>query len=225
MSRYKKILKSICYSILFLLALVILFSFLPFKNNYKFLVVQTGSMQPKIKIGSLIITSPAKDYQVGDIVTYKIPSQLKKKVVITHRVIKVNGSGDNQTFVTQGDANNTPDTQPVLKSNILGKMRLKIPFIGLLISYAQTQLGLIVIIVIPATIIIYREGQKIRREINTIRQNRKSPLPSPSSPSQPSSPSKSSPKKSSSKSKSSKPKSVTKKTTKTKNVQKKAKKS
>lgn len=191
MARYKKILKPICYSILFILAVIILFSFLPLKNNYKFLVVRSGSMEPKIKVGSLIITAPSGDYRIGDVVTYKIPGRGMKNVV-THRIISAKGSGDNQTFITKGDANNGQDLAPVPKDNIVGKMRLKIPYLGYLVGYVQTQLGLIIIIIIPTTIIVYREAQKIRREIEILKTNRqlKPSLSSQSQPSLPSSPSK-----------------------------------
>lgn len=77
-------------------------------------VVMTGSMEPAIVRGSLILIHEQDGYQAGDVVTYAIPSCNRP---ITHRIVKDNGA----SVVTQGDANNTQD-DPISKSQIIGKV-------------------------------------------------------------------------------------------------------
>ena len=56
-----------------------------------FFEVSTGSMEPEIMIGDLIITKKIKDdqYQVGMIVTYLPPNA---KTPVTHQIVKRDGN-------------------------------------------------------------------------------------------------------------------------------------
>ena len=88
--------------------------------------IETGSMSPKIKIGDAVVIDKTADFtklKEGDIVAYKSDSG----IVIVHRIINVNS--DN-TYITKGDFNNSPDAKYVDPSQIVGKVRLKIPFIA-----------------------------------------------------------------------------------------------
>ena len=67
---------------------------------------------------------PAKSIQVGDVIEFKIGA-----VPVVHRVIDIQNEGGQITFITQGDANNTPDP-PVTENYFEGKVLHKIPKIG-----------------------------------------------------------------------------------------------
>ncbi len=160
----KKFLNVFLNTILFLLialGILVAFSALPITDKYNIYTVQSGSMEPTIKTGSLIFTRDTNDYQVGDIVTRKSQDG---ETTVTHRIIRVEDE-DSPVYITKGDANSDEDSEPVRESEIIGEVFFKIPYLGYPVSFAKTTPGLILIIIIPAVIIIYDELQKIQKEI------------------------------------------------------------
>lgn len=118
-------------------------------------VVISGSMEPAIQTGSVVIVRPVdlSVIQQGDIVMF---SSLDKKGLTTHRVVKI----EHETglwFITKGDANNNPDITPVLPDQIVGIVTFNIPYLGLLAGFIKTPLGFILFFLIPAVILIGRE--------------------------------------------------------------------
>jgi len=147
-------------SVFFILGVFFAFSLVPFKNNYKIVVITSGSMGRYLPEGSLAIIIPRSTYQENDLITYFDKSQ---KNLITHRLIKI----DNDIFVTKGDNNKFNDGIKIIKEDITGKVIFSIPHIGKPILYAKTLPGLIFIVIIPGTIIIYEEIKKIISVIKT----------------------------------------------------------
>lgn len=124
-------------------------------------VVLSGSMEPAIPTGSVIFTLPAEDYEVGDIITYRIE---ERETPTTHRIVEV--SEDNgRSFITKGDANSANDPGSVNKEDILGSVRLHIPFLGFVINFARQPLGFFLFVIIPAIVISVDEVRKIVTEI------------------------------------------------------------
>jgi signal peptidase len=76
-------------------------------------------------------------------------------------------------FTTEGDANGTPDGTQITSSDILGKVVIKIPFLGYVVAFTRTVPGLIILVVIPAVIIIYEEINKIKVEVKKRKEKRK----------------------------------------------------
>ena len=179
MTNIKKILNTVYFSLViflvFIAGLVILTSFnlIP---GWRLYTVQSGSMEPKLKTGSLVLIKPGTDYQVGEVITYRTEAEkdLENPTnTVTHRIIEINDSQDPVLYVTKGDANNTPDPAPIREELIMGKLAFALPFVGYLVSFAKTQTGLLVLIIIPATIFIYTELMNIKREVLNIIDKRK----------------------------------------------------
>ena len=84
-------------------------------------MVLTGSMEPNISAGSLIIIHEKDDYELGDIVAYIDETGRS----VTHRIVVI----ADDTIVTRGDANNVADT-PFDKSQIIGCVQFVIPGVG-----------------------------------------------------------------------------------------------
>ncbi len=138
--------------------------------GYRLYIDKSGSMQPKIQTGSLILDKTDRSYAVGNIVTYQLPNSQGS---ITHRIIKIaNVNGVNE-YTLKGDANSTPDAYPVPKSMILGKVTSVVPYIGYAISWVKTLPGLIILVIVPAVIIVYQEMANIKNEIAKIYAARK----------------------------------------------------
>ena len=98
-----------------LLAIAALLLYLRFDLFY----IKTGSMEPALPIGSIVVVDPVVEPEIGDIFAYQTGT-----MVVIHRIIAKDG--DNYTF--KGDANASPDTSPVAGEQILGKVTIKLTF-------------------------------------------------------------------------------------------------
>lgn len=110
--------------------ILLVFSALSFTGVVKARIVLTGSMEPSISPGDIIITTPItrKSPQVGDVVAYQARRFNGEKVaVFSHRIIRGNL---NDGFVVKGDANKSPDSQKPKAADILGVVLFVIPLLG-----------------------------------------------------------------------------------------------
>jgi len=175
MKRINKILiivGNVLLLLLLIIGVMIGYTLLPIKDNYKILVVTSGSMEPEIKTGSLAVIKPNDEYSVGDIISFSRANSSEKKDLTTHRITEVVESEGTSLYKTKGDANTAEDRNLVSKEQIVGKYRFSIALLGYLIKYLKTLPGLVLIIIIPATIIIYEEIKKIRQEAGKIKENK-----------------------------------------------------
>lgn len=127
-------------------------------------VVQSGSMEPAIRTGSVVFIVPSELYTEGDVITFR-REESSLDAPVTHRIISVQVVGGEYLYRTKGDNNEIEDTNPVRESEVLGKVRFNIPFIGYALEAARTPWGFAVLIIVPALLIIFEEGKKIRREL------------------------------------------------------------
>ncbi|OGM13102.1 signal peptidase I [Candidatus Woesebacteria bacterium RBG_16_40_11] len=121
-------------------------------------IVQSGSMAPAVKTGSIVIVSPIDNYSEGDVVSFTLHDN--KKNVITHRIdfkLYPEGIDKEPVYMTSGDANEDFDTWQVKNSDIIGKVTVNLPYLGYLADYARKPYGFILFVIVPATIIIYEE--------------------------------------------------------------------
>ncbi len=149
--------------------MLLVFSALPIPGGVKVLIVQSGSMEPAIKTGSVVVVKSVSDYKVGDVLTFGPYS--KTKAPTTHRLVEIKDGN----YITKGDANNAPDTRTINKRDIVGKVLLDVPYVGYAVAAAKTPAGFTAIIIIPAGIIIYDEAAKIVREIKKMRKKNDTP--------------------------------------------------
>ena len=113
---------------------------LPTINGYAYLEVVSGSMEPKISIGDMvIIDTKVKKYQKNDIVTFEDINGS----FVTHRILEIN---DNEV-ITKGDANNTID-EAINKDSIVGKYVYQINGIGAVMKSIRSPITLIMILLI-----------------------------------------------------------------------------
>lgn len=84
-------------------------------GDYYIFFVASGSMEPTLNVGDVMISKESNDYKEGDIVTYKL-----NKNYITHRIIKIN----EDEIITKGDANIIEDV-PIKKEQIKAKYHSK----------------------------------------------------------------------------------------------------
>ena len=165
-----------CITLLILVAISTIFSVFKGPGGYRVLIVSSGSMEPNIRIGSVVLVIPQKDYKVGYIITFLNDTKANIKMpnsTFTHRITKIQNDEGRTTYKTKGDANKTDDPKDITGNLVLGRAVLSIPFIGYIVAFTKTQLGFIALIIIPAVIIVYSELMNIKKEALKIIKERK----------------------------------------------------
>jgi len=154
-----------------LIALLLIVSIFPIKDNFQVKIVQSGSMAPAIKTGSIVVVKPEDNYKIGDVITFGKTTKLKEP--ITHRIYDIKIISGQPIYITKGDANNAPDQKEISKKDIVGKVLFHIPYLGYAVSFAKKPIGFILIIIIPAAAIVYDEVKNIWKEIIRIKKEKK----------------------------------------------------
>ncbi len=175
-SRLLKIGEWVVIAALAVIALVTALSALEIPNGIRLYTVQSGSMAPTIPAGSIVLVKPAAEYREGDVITFKSASERyleKPTSTITHRIYKVLEEEGKVVYLSKGDFNPSPDSEPVTRELVLGKVIFSVPLIGYPVSFARTVPGLVILIVIPATILIYSEILNIKKELVRIRREKR----------------------------------------------------
>jgi len=140
----------------------------------KVLTVLSGSMAPTIHTGDVIIVQPlAPDeaIQEGEIVTFR--SREANSLLITHRVVgTVRVGGQPTAYVTRGDANDSPDTVPLLPEQVIGHYQWRLPYFGYVVTFLHKPLGIILAVVLPGVIVL---GLEIRQLWRLLAQSEAAP--------------------------------------------------
>ncbi len=155
-----------------LIGLLFALTLVPIPGNYEIKVVKSGSMEPAIHVGSIVVIKPASRYAVGDVITFG--EDTKTRIPTTHRIVKIEGSGEQTTFTTKGDANDTEDQTSTSIAKVKGKMLFTVPYIGYALAFARTKLGFMLLVGIPALVVFFEEGRSIYKEMRRMRARRKS---------------------------------------------------
>ena len=170
MDKTFKILHTVFYIAIIAIIVLLLIAIFPIKGNYQIKIVKSGSMEPNIRVGSIVVIKPSLSYTVGDIVTFG--KDTKTDIPTTHRLISSRAVEGVLWFTTKGDANEDPDPNEIRLSDIHGKVLFSVPFFGYLIDFARKPIGFAVLIILPALMVIYGEGAKIFREIKRLKQGK-----------------------------------------------------
>lgn len=105
--------------------------------GYSTAVVASGSMEPALSVDDLILNHTEDSYGEGDIITFQNGDSLT-----THRIVEVTDEG----YVTQGDANNTTDLDVVPLKAVIGRVVWAIPYVGSVLAFLKTPLGMVILI-------------------------------------------------------------------------------
>lgn len=100
-------------------------------------VVLSGSMEPELPVGALLVIHRQENYKIGEIVTYED----ENGTLVTHRLTSL----ENGNAVTKGDANNVEDA-PFPVSKICGKVWAVLPGVGGTILWLRTPPGICAIL-------------------------------------------------------------------------------
>lgn len=96
------------------------------KFKYGALVIGSGSMTGTINKGDVIIYELLDDtVEIGDIIVF-----YNKEVRVIHRVIDKKDSGSGMRYYTKGDANPNQDEGYITEDDIIGKVKIRVPYVG-----------------------------------------------------------------------------------------------
>ena len=112
------------------------------------LVVRSGSMEPSIGTGSMVLTKriTAPEIKVGDVVTVERPDRTR----VTHRVVQVKQQDGTAELILKGDANKDPDPFPVSVRNAK-RVVWHIPNVGRVMAwFASAQGGFVMGCIVTA---------------------------------------------------------------------------
>jgi signal peptidase len=128
-------------------------------------IVLSGSMEPAIQTGSVVVSRPiaAEEVREGDIIMF---ASLAGNSLTTHRVDSVESENNGLHFITKGDANKGADINAVVPGQIVGIIVFSVPYLGYLVAFIRTPLGLVLFLVIPATILIISELLKVYKSLD-----------------------------------------------------------
>lgn len=152
------------------IALLLLASMVPVPGNIKVKIVKSGSMEPTIMTGGIVVIAPAENYTVGDIITFG--QDTKTQIPTTHRIVRIEGEGPLRAFATKGDANNDEDPAPTRIGDIKGKVLFTVPYLGYILDFAKKPLGFALLVGVPALAIIIDELGKIIAEIKSMKKKK-----------------------------------------------------
>jgi len=167
----KKAAQNFGLAVVILLMTMAVLTFLAPRFGWRVDTVFSGSMEPKLKVGSVVVTRPVKaeEIKVGDIITFYSP--LKERLT-SHRVVAVE-QGSSFDFRTKGDASEDADPFLVPDQNVVGKVCFAIPWLGYVTQFVKTPVGLLLIICIPGLVIIVTEIRSIWRVLTEEELERK----------------------------------------------------
>jgi len=120
-------------------------------------VVLSGSMEPTIKPGDVVITRSADPSAIesGDVITYERASM---DAPVTHRVIEVREQEGQLVFQTKGDGNEEPDSYTVTGDQVIGTVWFTLPKVGYVVNFANTTRGFLVLVLVPLGLLALSEA-------------------------------------------------------------------
>ena len=159
----KKAIQGIGVAMIILLMAAAAFTFLAPRFGWSVDTVYSGSMEPQLKVGGVVVTRPvaAGEVKVGDIITFHSPLNDR---LTSHRVIAVE-DGSPVQFQTKGDANDHADPFVVPAQNLAGEVCFHMPYLGYAAQFIRSPLGLLLTLCLPGLAIMVMEIVRICRTL------------------------------------------------------------
>ena len=138
-------------------------------------VIISNSMVPNINVNDAVVTmrTDSKNIKVNDIITFISKEIETRGTPITHRVVGIVYEDNSKKIIgyrTKGDHNNAQDFAIIKPDEVLGKVYLKLPYIGYIRNFLTTPLGWVAVVVIPCLFMIFSDSLKLFKTISKKKQ-------------------------------------------------------
>lgn len=119
-------------------AMFVLLSLLPRSGLYATYSVMTGSMEPAIHTGSIVVVTPQDPATIrtGDIIV--VTSDQPPFATVTHRVARIVPTSHGPEFKTKGDGNLLEDPWQFAYNGPAGRVVLAVPLVGYVLAFSAT---------------------------------------------------------------------------------------
>ena len=127
--------------------------------NYRIFTVVTGSMEPKYKIGDILIakeTKPSK-IKIGDSISYLAQKGEIRNNVVTHEVVNITKSENGEYLFHSKGLVNLVEDPVVHESQLYGVVVYKTKLLSFVRRIISTDIGMLLLIIIPILYIIISE--------------------------------------------------------------------
>lgn len=172
MRKFLKILEWIGTGILALVVLLTAFIVLAPKFGLQMHSVMSGSMEPTMKAGGMVVckSTPIDQIKVGDIIGFSTDGSKE----ITHRVMDIWEKDGQLWFQTKGDANDSPDADPVSpNSPAVERVVFHIPYVGFFAVFMRGRLAFLLFICIPALILLFLLTRDLWAGVREVKEGQK----------------------------------------------------
>jgi len=133
-------------------------------TGHRLQAVRSGSMTPTYSVGSMLVVTSVdpSDVRVGMPLSFITDDG---RTIETHRVIQVVQDKNGLSFRTKGDANLSPDPDPVPASAVRGSVKWSVPHVGELMLWLRWPRGFLVLVVAPlAALFAFEVLERIRKQ-------------------------------------------------------------
>ncbi|ETI70139.1 signal peptidase I [Neobacillus vireti] len=159
---------NIIFALLIIMSISALFSILQSKKEpgqmpsilgYKVMTVLSGSMEPLLKPGDIVVARPIdlEKVKVNDVITFRN----NQHTLVTHRIIDLVTNDGEVFFQTKGDANNVEDEGLISSEQLEGSLFFYIPKAGYIANFLQSSMGIILLVTVPLLILTIGLVKKI----------------------------------------------------------------
>lgn len=115
-----------------------------------------------LHVGDLIIVQgvPPEDIKAapepdGDIIVFRVPGSIRPDGdLIVHRAVEKIDKGGSISFRTKGDGNDDRDSWEIPADHVVGKVVLRIPWVGHLALYMRNSSGILIVVALIIIIIV-----------------------------------------------------------------------
>ena len=138
-----------------------------YEPKFSLYTIISPSMTPNINVYDVVIdvrVDDPEDIEIGDVITFYSDSPELNGSTITHRVISIIKNNDGTySYQTKGDHNLIEDSSTVPFEKIVGKVALRIPQLGRVQFFLASSYGWLILIMIPALYIIFKDINRLRK--------------------------------------------------------------
>ncbi len=142
------------------------------------LTVESQSMSPTFEEGDLIICKQIDDASTlkeNDVITFWTIIE-GRKVKNTHRIVKINNTGNSLSFITRGDNNPIDDEIPAYQADLIGKWtNIRLSGAGNIMAFLRTKLGFFLCILLPMALFFLFELYKFIVTVISVRKPEAAP--------------------------------------------------
>ncbi len=126
---------------------------LPYLFGYRSLTVLSGSMEPTLHTGDVVVVKEISplDVKIGDVVSFRDPDDETR--IVTHRVRSIQVEEGTVRFVTKGDSNTGVEHWKVTADGTIGRVGYRVQGLGYALFWIRGRYGRLILVVIPALVL------------------------------------------------------------------------